>query len=391
MDKRGYIYTLITIGFVMLVVSMASFYIETTRLETESYSNKITTDELYYFIESSKKDAGRAAGISAQRAIAYTTGHVLETGIPLRGYDMQPCTLFDYPTNGSQAAIAELMLCGTIDGEETSRTAKHMKNHTLLEWIERIKRKAKETNIIFDKLEISSIDIAMYDAFHLAVMIKLNIIAHDRENRSTYVGYDIPAETSILSIDSVIDPLYYIMTKDIAASNEKTIDLVKYIHRCSFREWNGTTINKILNTSMNADYRCYYVSNISEYGENLDYKLNETGPSLFDRLDGNLNLSKRYRDQSIEYFNNSNIGLESFINLYNLWVHGVSVTKANNSWIDYRYWQNITGDCCVNGTILYNLSEYGVANWSLRLDYAHDQKYRFDKTTCYKGDICDHT
>lgn len=381
-------YTLATVGFVFLMLSITAFYLRSTKSEVESYSNKIITDELHYFIESSKKDVGRAAKISSQRATVYTLDYILEENRSLRDYDMVPCTSFDYPINGSQAIIAELMLCGTINGRNTSKSARYMQNHTLLDWRDGIKIKADEASIVFDKLEISDIDILMYDAFHLATIIKLDIIARDKENNSRYVGRDIPAAIAVSHIDIFEDPLYYLMTKDVAVNGTGlTANLMKYFSRCSFKQWNGTTVDAILTLSGQADYRCYYVSNVSEcWGEGIGYKLNETGPCFFDRLEGKLSLSRRYRDQSVKYFNNSNIGLESFVNLQNLWNHSVPVVQANNSWIDYMYWQNITGDCCVNGTRLYIPQ-----NWSFRIDEKHNLKYKFDKTICYLGDVCTHT
>jgi len=138
--------------------------------------------------------------------------------------------------------------------------------------------------------------------------------------------------------------------------------------------------SKDLNTS------CYYVSDINEtgsYNDQCDLEKYPNGPSFFDRLDGNLNLSQKYVDQSVKYFNNRLIGMESFVDLYNLYFlknQGYDVdVNTTRTWVDYLYWQSKPG-CAVSGYCEMN-------DFSVRSDCPHAYKYGL-VTGCSTGSIC---
>jgi hypothetical protein len=104
------------------------------------------------------------------------------------------------------------------------------------------------------------------------------------------------------------------------------------------------------------------------------------GPSFFDRLDGSVNLSERYVNQSIEYFNNSLIGLESFIDLPMMaYMREIGYkVKVNDTytWADYLYWANKTG-CDATAYC-------GGGNYSLKMDCVHAYRYGMP-TDCSTG------
>ena len=103
---------------------------------------------------------------------------------------------------------------------------------------------------------------------------------------------------------------------------------------------------------------CYSVSNACRYGENCSVNYSD-GPSFFDRLDGRYTLSEKYMNQSINHFNNSLIGIETFVDFAELDYHAITV-HLNATWVDYLYWQGVNGSkpcavCETNDTYLIQL------------------------------------
>jgi hypothetical protein len=112
---------------------------------------------------------------------------------------------------------------------------------------------------------------------------------------------------------------------------------------------------------------CYMVSNLEGYGENCSEKYPEGG-SFFDRLDGNYFVSGKYTNQSYEYFNETKIGIEAIIDIYELLYHSIPINE-NATWIDYLYWQG------VNGSDVFGLcSSWG---YRFKLDCPHAEKYGY--------------
>ena len=73
-------------------------------------------DELHYFVEDVKKDLDRAMSVFGRRAAVYAINYAVTQGTPLGDYEYQNCTPFLFDGNGSEAAIAELVVCGTLNG-----------------------------------------------------------------------------------------------------------------------------------------------------------------------------------------------------------------------------------------------------------------------------------
>lgn len=104
------------------------------------------------------------------------------------------------------------------------------------------------------------------------------------------------------------------------------------------------------------------------------YHSSENGSCFFDRLEGNLNLSEKYKNQSKELIKildlspDTEIGLESFVNVnnfarYKLYELGILPSFTNQSSVEYLYFQDISGK-----------RVYGTPEW-FRLDDEHCVKY----------------
>lgn len=343
-NKRGYVYTIITIVIALLLLSLITFYFESSRVKTKGVIAKINTDELHYFVESVKKDLQRSALISGRRAAVYAVNDIIKNREGMKNYNMKECNGFSYHGKGSQAAIAELMLCGTLNG----KTVNFMENSTLLNWTNKI-----ESNKEFEvEIGIMRIDIASYDAWNFAITILANISAE----RGDSFYYGEFSTISLVPITGLEDPLYMLKTNEI--------DIVPYFERCNESQIvNGSVINEWI------DSKCYHSSN-SSYNS----------PGFFDRLDGNLNISEKYINQSRLYFNTTEIGLESFSDLYEFWNHNIDVNfEKNLTWVDYLYWQDSEGICCVNGTRIYRIED---KNYTFRIDESHKEKYKIQGADC---------
>jgi len=347
MDNRGYIFTLVTVIMSMLLVSLYSFYVESSEPGIESLMNRVGTDELHYFVESLKKDFGRAMEISARKSAAYATSWIMNSSLNLTGYVMHNCTAFNYSSysNDSQAAIAELMLCGTLEGNMVPG----MVNNTLPNWTARVESQYREYSI---EADVVNLTLAMYDPWNFAAIALVRISADNRvayyRNNDTIV--------SLVSIMGLEDPLYYLMTGEP--------DILPEFQSCQIPATvTGETINGWI------DSACYIKSNNT-------YE----GPSFFDRMDGNSTLTSKYSSQSLEYFGSNEIGLESFADIYGFWMHDVTVDNSY-SWVDYLYWNSTGGACCVDGTRNYT-ETYQDSDLSFKIDQKHVDKYGIIGATC---------
>jgi len=341
-NKKGYFYTVITATLILISLSILFFYFQQAETNIYKVNRRIAIDKLHYFVENLKKDYDRILKISGSRAITIAIGYILNSSKNFTNYEMSPCSDFVYDINGSEAAISELMLCGTLFGEKVTE----MENNTILNWTKKVKEMSKE-DINIKILRVRNITIMLYDSWNIAILSVLEISVSDRGNFTFFNGN--LTITSLIPIEDFEDPLYYLKTKDL--------DLTRKFKVCNLsEEVNGSVINKWINE------RCYHSSNESY-----------NAPSFFDRLDGNLNLSEKYVNQTNRYFKNSIIGLESFINLSDFWYHNLSINFGNYTWIDYLYWQRVKGDCKVNDTVNYAINE--TQNITFKIDYSHKIKY----------------
>jgi len=306
MKKKGYIYTFIIVALVLIIMSLISYYIMASQPAIDDVINQVRTDELYYLVESSKKDYERAISISAQRSLVYLIDYSIENNAGFAGYRMRNCTSLNYTINGSQAAMVELMMCGTLNGISLGDL---MANHTLPSWTQRVKTKGDELNFNID-ITPKSIEIIPYDSWSFYVVTRSDFLVYDKLNQSFYRGFDVPV-LSMVSIFGLEDPLYSTMTR--------SPELVRYFSSCSpYGQVNYTTINSWINSE------CYLQSS--------------EGPSFFDRLDGNLYLTQKYLAQSQRVgelgFPSQAIGLDSVVDLDRFDQSNVTA-QYNLTWFDH--------------------------------------------------------
>lgn len=484
LNKKGFFFTVGILLLIIPLIFLVTYYVTLDRTKTEDVLGKIRCDELHYFVEDVRKDLGRAAMISGRRAAVYAVNYVVSEGYPLNDYVFNctpscnvDCSDFNVYVNGSEAALTELSLCGTLFGVN----ATYMQNHTLSEWIQLISGESDNMNFNLS-LNVDEVHAIPYDAFTFIMKVNASVKASDA-NGMCFFEKDGFIIQSNVSIDGLEDPLYALNTEG---------DLVKYITNCNISLYaenivgssdrgygNGSGGGTVfIGTSVappdRGDYcsthnvsglvlvlplgfgscnlfeqmcynissaqgdhfeavinygpddptsfadkcditipwisdtgdlglgvgDCTYIRNLPEcgihdvYGSFLSNETNATcyqasnisaflyacgdmptGPSFFDRLDGRLNLSEKYVNQSKTYFGNEYIGLESLVNLYELSSNGREVFDEA-TWVDYLYWQNVSG-CESPG-----VCQVGV--YPFRIDCPHAKFFRAD-TGCTNG------
>ncbi|HDH41349.1 MAG TPA: hypothetical protein ENG12_02955 [Candidatus Altiarchaeales archaeon] len=214
-SKRGFLFTIATIILIIPLIYLVSFYSGVSETKMEDTIGRIRCDELHYFVEDVRRDMERAATIFGRRAAVNAIEDVIQTGVPLKNYTFQctpqcdvDCGKFIYPENGSEAAIAELVICGTLHGKNVT----NMLNNTLPEWIERI---TEEGELMGFDVNITPFEIKVVprDAWHFAIIVENNVRVSDREGLCFYTESIMTAisNTSIIGLE---DPLHLLENKE---------------------------------------------------------------------------------------------------------------------------------------------------------------------------------
>jgi len=240
---KGYIYTLsailLSISLVMLIVfyyGLTETGTGTTKLgetkteETEmtAITSKIRCDELHYFVEDIKESMSRGLLIGGRRAALYLIDQVTQNGTPVLSNYTMDTTNCPFAENlntsirGSEAAIAELLICGRYNGKESEE----MKNHTLSAWRNKMIEKGNRAGLTLD-MSFGNISISPYDAWHFVITTEMSFNVSDRANICHFSGYNTKI-TSISSIIALEDPLYPIKTSS---------RIYKYITPCDEPEY----------------------------------------------------------------------------------------------------------------------------------------------------------
>ncbi|MFH1788218.1 MAG: hypothetical protein ABH834_02410 [Candidatus Altiarchaeota archaeon] len=486
MDCKGFFFTIGVLLLLIPLIFLVSYYVSKSSVKIDDVTGKLRCDELHYFVEDVARDMSRATAVFGRRAALYAVDYVVSSGDDLEDYVFNctsacsvECSVFQPSANGSEAALAELVLCGTLFGENVT----YMMNHTLAEWIDNIVESGAEmsfnVSIVVDEMYV-----VPYDAFSFVLFLNMSFDFSDANGLCFYERGGILSQ-SISSIEGLEDPLYALRTDG---------DIIKYIDNCtldlyldnfagtsgkglgngsgggniffaddiphselgdyctthnvsglllvlttgfgscnqleqacfnastpdgdhfegvinygpdnpsSFSEKCDITIPWISDTGdLNlSDGECVYISNIEGVTEVHDVydsvnssELNTTcyvvsnasffngncsdsisdGPSFFDRLDGRLNLSSKYVNQSLSYFGTDLIGLETSVNPYELEVNGKTVFEEA-TWIDYLYWQNLSG--CIVPAVCQD------GAFPFILDCQHVRAYDID-SSCYNS------
>jgi hypothetical protein len=354
LGEKGYIFTLITALMIMVIMSLILFQTQISSPVYEDTTSKVSLDELHYYVEALKNDAERAIAISGQRASTYATNHIINTNETFSGYGMENCSEFIYYANGSEAALAELMVCGNLTNaaEDTGDIQKYMENNTVTAWMDRVNTHPPGDTPYNASIRLRNMSMAMYDSWHYMIFSNIDLNVIDPSNGNRYIGYDIPV-TSIVGISSIEDPMYSV--------EFGVPDAIRQYEKCeSHQVVNGTVLDEWI------DSGCYQ-SGRMEYG----------APSFFDRLEGRKTMSTkslaRYSDtlKALNY-TITEIGVESLINLDILETNNVSVND-NLTQIDYLYWNGDISSCSVEG-----MEEHP----EFKVDINHARDYKIQGLNC---------
>ncbi|MFH1404122.1 MAG: hypothetical protein ABIH11_07630 [Candidatus Altiarchaeota archaeon] len=348
-DDRGYIYTLITVGAILMIFSLVLFYFNTEERPINERVSRLTMDELYYFVESIKKDAERSTSIVAQRATTYAINHIIEHNENLNDYVMRNCSEFHYHINGSQAAIAELMYCGTFKGSRTG-PARYMENHTMRDWILKVQNISQNMSYTAD-IRFRNLSIAPYDSLHFIVVGRWDMYVRDVHGRTFYSINNMPV-FSVVPLDTLEDPSFHL--------HDGLPSMTRHINKCERpRIVNGSVMDSWINTG------CYMPR------ENY-----VNAPSIFDRMEGRDTLSVKYVDQSHEtavelHYSPKGIAMESLLDLEELSSFGINV-DYNKSQVDFMYWLDTPAYCTVSG----------MQHNRFRIDVQHAVDYGIEGLEC---------
>ncbi|MEA3254732.1 MAG: hypothetical protein U9Q22_02735 [Candidatus Altiarchaeota archaeon] len=224
-NRRGILFTLAIILLIIPLIFLISFYVGTSKTKIEDTTARIRCDELHYFVEDVKRDLDRAMVIFGRRSAIYSIDYVIKPpGNPLLNYTFKctslcgvDCDKLIHPETGSEAAIAELALCGTLNGSNVT----YMLNHTLKGWIDKMETMGENMNFRVN-ITLKEIKVIPIDAWHFAIIIDNKIDITDKIGACYYRESSLRAmsNTPIIGLE---DPLY-------ALSSEGKI--MRYIYDC---------------------------------------------------------------------------------------------------------------------------------------------------------------
>jgi hypothetical protein len=200
MDRKGYVYTVISMMLALVLLSVVSLYYESYKSATDISPSKLRTDELHYFVESAKKDLGRAMSISARRGAAYLTDYVINNH-----------TTISNPTN----TLKQVMVNGTITSGSTFAVP-YMQNQTLNYFISLLQTSGSDLRFRTN-VSVRTIDVYLYDSLHYMVVATYNFSIADRDTAEGGVcGYENENQTlyALVPIDGLEDPLYAYKTSN---------------------------------------------------------------------------------------------------------------------------------------------------------------------------------
>ena len=220
MKRKGFIYTI----FVIFVLSLL-FMILANPLNfrsLDSPGDRIRVNEQYYFLRSIEDDFRRANHITGKRAITAATNHVLGEEEPLQG---------------SEEAIEEAFLNGTINGTESAL----MENSTIKNWILSAEEVANSSNFE-GEIELNNFELIPSGEV-LKVNVSYNIYLRDHRVESVF---DVNKSYLIdLSYEEIEDSLIYFRSKGSYGSSYKFTNFSKR----AYNALNGS--NYYYNTSKN--------------------------------------------------------------------------------------------------------------------------------------------
>ena len=212
-NKKGYIYTLCTVILILVLIFFILFYSRFTETETSDITGKIRCDELHFFVEDVKVDLERGLSVTGRRATIYAISNqaVGKNKID-KNYKFNctslcsplNCSNFSYPGKGVEAAIAELMFCGTLHGT----TNQYMENHSIKKWIDKLEDRSKTAGFNVD-LKPTNLKITPYDAWTFTSDMDLIVNISDSTGMCYFLSYSMSLNFTT-SIEGLEDPMYFL-------------------------------------------------------------------------------------------------------------------------------------------------------------------------------------
>jgi hypothetical protein len=171
MSNKGYIYTIVSLIFGLLLLSVISLQYQAIRTTAELEPSKVRTDELHFFVESAKKDMTRAMSISGRRGAAYLVSFIVTTN--------------KQGVNNAEEALAEMIMNGTAYNSSDPNQRfdiLQMENHTMKGWLRKVNQTGEELH--FDvNITPLSLEIYPYDESHFLQIFNLSFDISDRKQR----------------------------------------------------------------------------------------------------------------------------------------------------------------------------------------------------------------
>jgi hypothetical protein len=298
-----------TLVLIAPLVLLAVYYSQAWSQSTERLVTRAVGLSLENYADSVAEDFPRAVGISGKSAAAALVNHVVSSGTPAAD---------------AQASAVELGLNGSYAGEASL----FMQNNSLSAWVRRLESKSGDFGLVAS-VNVTNYSAIPYDAFHVLFNATIFVNASNAAYEAGFTQYY--SAYSVVSIEGLEDALYALNTRGLG-------------HR------------KIAANSS----AVYGAVALDAAASNAWYVPSSDAPCFFDRLEGRLELSQRYADESA-----FNPGVESFVNTLDLSQQGVEVFD-NASVIDYDYFDEPRpAGFAVNGSSL---------SW-LKLDATHADFY----------------
>ncbi|MBD3388768.1 MAG: hypothetical protein GF416_06840 [Candidatus Altiarchaeales archaeon] len=224
-EKRGLFFTIAVVLLVIPLILFVSYYATVSKTKTDDTISKIRCDELHYFVEDVRGDLERALVIFGRRATIYAIDDVVLSGDDLQDYSFKctpschvNCDRFRMGVNGSEAALTELIMCGTLHDQNIS----YMVNHTLSQWLDRIESQGRDMHFVVN-ISLNTLHLIPRDPWTFMAIANTSFNVYDEAGTCYYVGDSVlvASPTSIIGLE---DPLFPLNTNSF---------VIKYINNCT--------------------------------------------------------------------------------------------------------------------------------------------------------------
>ncbi len=277
--RKALFYSLITLVLLAPVILFITYYTQTSSTESKAVVTKTVGKEIANFVDSTAVDFENALQISGKSSVVALVSQVVSNGVPV---------------DDAQAALSSLALNASYQGVYYSV----LENTSLDRWQQKVESEGNAFGLNVS-ITVLSANVTQLDSFNLLYTSSASVNA-------SFPSYDIKLfkyynTSTIVSILGVEDPLYALRTNGL---------LERSLVPAPFYPASVTDIDAAVD---------------DEY-----YFPNADAPSFLDRLENKTILSAKYANP------NAVVGLESFVNLFDLSSQGLSIA-LNKSVVDHYY------------------------------------------------------